>query len=143
MKKQLLLIATLAGLSSQAFAHGEDAPGPHGGHIRMPGAFHTELSLDEKTQDLHVYLIDMEFKNPTVKESKLEAVAKRGKSSVKFTCSVMDGNHFHCVPEKKYPLKGEIILNATRENAVGNEAVYKLPLMKFKGGKKSEGHQHH
>jgi hypothetical protein len=26
-----------------AWGHGEDKPGPNGGYIQMPGAFHTEL----------------------------------------------------------------------------------------------------
>lgn len=140
MKLALTLILSL--FSLQVFAHGEDAPGPHGGHVRMPGAFHTELILDEKTGELHVYLIDIEFKNPTVKDSSVKAEAQNGKSVVNFTCSVMAGNHFSCLPEKKYPLKGKLVLNATRENAVGNEAVYKLPLMKFKNNKNSEHHHH-
>ncbi|MNL71004.1 hypothetical protein D3C87_1960860 [compost metagenome] len=100
--------------------------------------------MDEKTGELHVYLIDMEFKNTTVKDSSLSAVFKKGKNVVNFKCSVMGGDHFHCVPEKKYSTKkGEIILKATREKAVANEAIYKIPLMKFKNQKGSEQHHHH
>lgn len=121
-------------------AHGEDKPGPHDGHIRMPGGFHTELMLDDK-QDAHIFLLDMAFKNPTVKDSKIEMKHVLGKKEVPFECSVMGGNHFHCVATSKYPLKGELRIKATRENAVGGEAIYKLPLPKF--AKTKEPHQGH
>ncbi|KYG61050.1 hypothetical protein AZI85_08810 [Bdellovibrio bacteriovorus] len=125
-----------------ALAHGEDKEGPHGGHIRMPGAFHTELMLDEK-QEAHIFLLDMEFKYPTVKNSKIEVAAVNGKDKVDFKCSVMGGNHFHCVPTKKYPLKGELKVKAVRDGAVGNEVSYKLPLTKLAEEKPSSAHDHH
>ncbi|MEK2645701.1 hypothetical protein [Bdellovibrio sp. BCCA] len=126
-----MILAALLLMPALSWAHGEDKPGPAGGHIRMPGPFHTELMLD-KEQGAHIFLIDMNFQNPTVKDSKIEMVAKYKKSEVKFNCSIMGANHFHCVPEKKYPNKGELIVKAVRENAVGNPVSYKLPLPEFK-----------
>lgn len=138
MKMMVYLILSLPSL---VFAHGEDKPGPHGGHIRMPGAFHVEVNYDSD-QSLHIFLLDMGFKNPTVKDSTLTAKVVDKKKVVNFDCSVMGGNHFHCVPQSKYPLKGEIIVQATREKAVGNEARYPLPLKEF-AAEKPAGHHHH
>ncbi|KHD89626.1 MAG: hypothetical protein OM95_02565 [Bdellovibrio sp. ArHS] len=139
MKKLLTLLFMTPFI---AFAHGEDKEGPHGGHIRMPGAFHTELMLDEK-HEAHIFLLDMEFKNPTVQNSKIEVYALNGKTKVNFQCSIMGKNHFHCVPEKKYPLKGELRVKAVRDNLPGNEVSYKLPLPKFAEEKTPSGHDHH
>lgn len=124
-----------------AWSHGEDKPGPHNGHIRMPGAFHTELVLG-KNSDAHVYLLDMEFKNPTIKDSSVQMKARSGKKEVTYKCEIMGSNHFHCTPGEKVPAKAELIVQATREKAVGNEAVYQLPLPKLEG-KKSDHHNHH
>lgn len=124
------LFALLALLPALGWAHGEEKPGPHGGHVKMPGAFHVELNVD-KDQSLHIFLLDMEFKNPTVKDSQISVSAKEGKKSTAFNCTVMGTNHFHCVPAQKYSTKSELIVKATREKAVGNEVVYNLPLKEF------------
>lgn len=139
------LLATLILLPSLSWAHGEDKAGPNGGHIQMPGAFHTELIVD-KDQSAHIYLLDMNFQNPTTKDSDVKVIARTKKSEVKYNCNIMDGNHFHCVPTKKVSAKTDLIVQATREKAVGNEAVYKLPLPAFKEAakdKKEESHHHH
>lgn len=43
MKPLLYFSILFLALTFELFAHGEDHPGPHGGRIQMPGAFHTEL----------------------------------------------------------------------------------------------------
>lgn len=143
MKKQVIAFLFLPAL---AWAHGEDKPGPHGGHIQMPGAFHTELMLD-KDESVHIFLLDMNFKNPTTKDSEISVTAKDKKSEVKFDCSIMGGNHFHCIPQGSIAKKKEIIVKAIREKIVGNEAVYKLPLAPFKATaespKQESHHEHH
>lgn len=119
-------------LPLMALAHGEEKAGPSGGHIRMPGAFHTELTID-KEQGAHIFLLDINFANPTVKDSKIEMKWSEGKKEISFKCAVMGGNHFHCIPDKKYPAKsGALRVTATRENAPGQEVIYKLPLPPFK-----------
>lgn len=110
----------------------------------MPGAFHTELVLD-KDQSARIYLIDMNFQNPTTKDSSVKIFARDKKAKVDFSCLAM-GDHFHCIPAKKYPPKGELVVQAIREKAVGNEAVYKLPLESAKTEAKPESvpaHSHH
>jgi hypothetical protein len=93
----------------------------------MPGAFHTELVI-AADRTLRIYLTDMEFKNPSVKDSKVDVKFVSGKKEVKFNCAVMGGNHFHCSTQSKYPNKGELRVTATREKAAGQEVIYKLPL---------------
>lgn len=141
MKNILFALTLLASLNT--WAHGEDKPGPNGGHVRMPGAFHTELNYDEKTQDLHVFLLDMDFKNPSIKDSTLNAVFNSGKTTVTYSCATMDGNHFHCVANKKFKPRGTLTLKATRENAVGNDALYKFPLPAFNEKSPKTDHSGH
>ncbi|WP_246845853.1 hypothetical protein [Bdellovibrio sp. ZAP7] len=137
--RHLILTLTLA--PTLASAHGGDKPGPHGGKIEMPGAFHTELVLD-KDQSAHVYLLDMNFQNSTTKDSSAKVFARAKKVQIPFNCTVMQ-DHFHCVPTKKYSQDSEIVIKAVREKAVGNDAVYKLPL-KFENQTESKSeHSHH
>lgn len=140
--KVLGLIITGLLLPTMTLAHGEDQPGPHGGSIRMPGAFHTEV-LVNNDKSVQVYLLDMNFKNPTTKDSKVELKIENKKKVSTFKCAPMD-DHFHCHSEDKSLQKGQLIVQATRENAVGNEAVYDLPL-KYSNQKqkKSKSHHHH
>lgn len=144
MEKFLLVLTGVLMTPLISTAHGGDKPGPHGGNVEMPGAFHTELVMD-KDQSIRIYLIDMNFNNATSKDSSVAVSFQDKKNPVKFTCSVMS-DYFHCVPSKKYDLKGTLVVKATRENAVGNEAKYKLPL-KFNGTEKKQdsgsSHSHH
>lgn len=122
----MILPFTFLFIGSLVFGHGEDKPGPHGGRISMPGSFHTEVIL-QKDQSLRVYLLDLHFKNPTTKNSSVQAQILNGKTKISFAC-VSEFDSFVCKAPKKYPLKGELQITATRENAVGNVAAYTLPL---------------
>lgn len=124
----LVLIAVIFLAPLSVFAHGENTPGPHGGHIRMPGPFHTEL-LVNKDQSVQVYLLDIGFKNPLTKDSEVSVTFKDKKGSTDFKCTP-SAESFLCQPAKPYGAKGELTVKATREKAVGAEAVYKLPLAK-------------
>ncbi len=115
--------------SSQAFAHGEDKPGPHGGYIRMPGAFHTEL-VQEGKSSFSVYLLDMEWKNPTTADSSVEVALKKGKKGeIKLPCQVRDVK-FSCTLPKgtKIQAGDQIFISAKRQGMQGNVATYPLPL---------------
>lgn len=124
------------------WAHGEETPGPHGGHIKMPGAFHTEIKVSSQ-DEIQVYLLDMSFKNPSVKDSSVKMYLKYKNTQVSFTCQVADGDHFTCKGNKKIPAHGNLIITATRENAVGNEVQYKLPLKPFTTEIKEPQHEDH
>lgn len=113
-------------LAANAFAHGENKFGPHKGYIRMPGAFHTELVPAENNSFL-VYLMDVNNKMPTTKESSLTLVYNSDESIV-FECKPTD-DHYSCNTDKKVNLtKGQITLKPSRLGRKGKEAIYDLPL---------------
>lgn len=123
-----LIISILASIliSHTAFAHGEDKPGPNGGHIRMPGSFHTEV-VTEKNGNFKIYLLDLEFKNPTLKNSKVDVKIIQGSKSTQVKCTEKE-IYFSCT--NTLGLKsGQLSIEATRDNAKASmKADYELPL---------------
>ena len=116
---------------TSVFAHGEDRPGPNGGIIRMPGAFHTEL-VKKTDQKFKVYLLDMEWKNPTVNASTLEATLEVGTKKTQAVCETKIA-YFECsIPKGMNLSKGTLTIQASRENSPGGPAIYKLPLHAMK-----------
>lgn len=138
MKLIVILIAVL--LNVKAYAHGEDKPGPHGGKIEMAKNVHTEVNAD-KDGSFHIFLLDGNVENPTVKNSSLEATIKSAKKDIKLNCSVMGGTHFHCKSKNARPKEGKLLLKAKRDN-VDVEVSYDLAA--FSEVPKTEGeHTHH
>lgn len=119
--KLIFSIATI--LSLNVFAHGEDKPGPHGGFIRMPGAFHTEV-LQTK-EGFRIYLLDINWKNPSVLDSSVTATIKTGKKKTELVCS-QEEDSFLC--KTATFKKGVLTIMAKREGQMGIDANYKLPL---------------
>jgi hypothetical protein len=138
--KSIVIAAIIASsfAAQSAFAHGEDKPGPNGGFIRMPGAFHTEL-VPTGPSGLKIYLLDINWKNPTVKGSTLKATHKPTNSSG--TCKV-ESNFYVCQFSKGVDLtkKGELSVEAKREGQTGATVSYELPL---KLQKLDDGHSGH
>lgn len=64
------ILCLFALTNGEALSHGENKPGPNGGVIRMPGAYHTELVAHG--DHLMVYLLDISFKNPVTKDSSVK-----------------------------------------------------------------------
>jgi hypothetical protein len=132
MKKMILgLVLNL--ICSISLGHGESKPGPNGGFIRMPGAFHTELVLEKNQTFFDVYLLDMEFKNPRVKNSAVTAVLEQKRNKkVSFVCHEVDGHHYRCKSGDQSPIDftkdlGQLSLNVKRDGVEG-KALYELPL---------------
>ncbi len=125
----LLLILALAAVflgSHIALAHGEDKPGPNGGFIRMPGAFHTEL-IPTSPQSLKVYLLDINWGNPTVNSSSVKVTHKESK--ITKVCKA-ESSYYVCQFPKSVDLtkKGYLSVIAERENQKGMAVIYELPL---------------
>lgn len=123
---------------SLVFAHGEDKLGPNGGMIRMPGAFHTEL-VQVSPEQFKIFLLDMNFENPTVHDSSVEVLLEKAKSEKKILCNPSE-NHFVCKLSHDWKLgklKSLSVL-AKRENQKGGFAVYELPFKSHSSTK----HQH-
>lgn len=121
--ESLWIVFVLAFLTP-AWAHGEDKPGPHGGFIAMPGAFHVEL-VPVDARRLKVYLLDIHWKNPSVVNSAVELT--NGVTAA--SCGVK-ADHYLCEFGSKVDLnkKGELRVTAVRENQKGNVVQYSLPL---------------
>lgn len=113
---------------SNAFAHGEDKPGPHGGFIKMPGTFHTEL-LPDNDGNFLVYLVDLQNQAPTVKDSTVSLKIKNATTEVPLDCMKMD-DHFHCVSNTKVTITKEskVVILATRLGVRAPKIAYDLPL---------------
>jgi len=108
------------------FAHGEDSLGPNGGFIRMPGGFHTELKLDKGK--LSIYLLDINWKNPTVMNSNVQVEYVLDKNSRSLECKAKE-QHFVCsLPKDIKGDRGVITVSANREGMAGAIARYELPL---------------
>lgn len=92
----------------------------------MPGAYHTEVLVEGKT-DVRVYLLDMNFQNPITKDSSVK-IRHEGHHATTANCEPRRDS-FTCVFPAGTDLRsGKLVLNSTRARAVGNEAVYELPL---------------
>ena len=118
----ILSIALFAKLSAEA--HGDNIPGPNGGHIRMPGPFHTEvLQLND---GFKIYLLDIDFKNPIVKNSYVKASVQKGNQITKLNCSIQE-NYFFCLFKKTNEM-AKLLIDSKRDVITGNEANYLLPL---------------
>lgn len=137
-----MLMALILG-ADLASAHGENKLGPNGGFIRMPGAFHTEVVPLGPSQ-LKVFLLDINWENPSVANSSLNVNVSLNVKSKKTTpakCEVQE-NYYLCEFTKNVDLtkKGALSVEAQRENQKGNKVTYQLPL---KLQASDEGHGGH
>lgn len=129
---KLSVILTLLAISivaHEASAHGENKPGPNGGFIRMPGAFHTEV-VSAGPNRLKIFLLDIAWKNPSVKQSAVKAThVSQTKTTSIARCEPLE-NHYVCEFPKNVDLakSGEIKLESHREGKNGVTVSYSLPL---------------
>lgn len=129
MRMNRFFAAMLALFSGLALAHGEDKPGPHGGFIRMPGAFHTEV-VPTGDRAFSVFLVDMKNAEPLVEDSGVSAKIRNGKVEIAAACAPnATAKRFDCVlPEDASLGVGELRLEARRAGVPAMPAVYSLPL---------------
>lgn len=129
-------------ISSNVWAHGEDRPGPHGGFIRMPGAFHTEVV--KVKNGFRIYLLDHNWKNPTVQNSSVTSFIKPSTDTAHIECK-KEKLTFFC-PTSIIPEKGELHILAQRDGQSGAPAIYPLPLRlegKAETTQEHNSHHHH
>lgn len=132
MRMKLVTLLSLLLSTQVTFAHGTNKHGPNGGYIKMPGPFHTELV--DKGDNMHVYLLDMNFKNLTTADSTVK-IKYKGNIESEYSCA-RSIEYFVCEkPKGGLKFVKEVIVNAIRNNSKGREAVYSLPL-KLDGGMK-------
>jgi hypothetical protein len=111
---------------SVVFAHGEDKPGPHGGVIRMPGALHTEV-VELTSDSVAVYLLDMNFEEPTVEDSSVKAVVSQDGKERELECKAEEDRFLCKVPSGTTLSHGSLVLEATRKGVRGVPTSYPLP----------------
>lgn len=124
-------------LSSVAFGHGEDKPGPHGGKIAMPGAFHVEFL--QKPSGVQLYLLDIEFKNPTVRESSVTAALRRTNKETVLDCKA-GSDSFDCRLPKgnSFAAGDEVLVTATRQGNKGVQVAFAVNVAKVAPAKKAD-----
>lgn len=133
--KTLFIILSLL-ITSNVFAHGEDKLGPNNGFIRMPGTFHIEL-VPQMEGTFLVFLLDLQNKNATIKNSFVKLKIKNEKNTIDLSCRPME-DHFICTNSRKFISlpNTQIIVEAKRLGIDAKEASYDFPL-KLKTGKNS------
>ena len=121
MKFMIVLVSLF--MTAHLFAHGGNKPGPHGGKIKMPGMFHTEL-LIKSHHNFRVYLLDMKFENPVIKKSKVQYSLN---GSDKVICEPTK-SFFLCKTKKM--LKGSYTLKLfVKRHKMKGIATYKIKKM--------------
>lgn len=132
---QASLLALAAGLSAPgtALAHGEAEPGPNGGEVRMPGAFHVEAVAGNDV--LLVYLLDTEIQNPKVAGSSVEVKLEQNGKEWQLDCRAVEADQkFRCpLPAAAELDSGELTIEASRGGVPGAVAQYELPMMQGDG----------
>src|SRR5689334_5315876 len=97
--RALALFLSMAVAPLAARAHGSNKPGPHGGFVRMPGSFHTEV-LDRGNGTFEVYLLDVRIQNAVVENSAVMlAFVPKGGAPAEAKC-VVGSESFTCTIEK-------------------------------------------
>lgn len=122
-----LVLATVA-VSGRGFAHGDDRPGPHGGHVRMPGAYHTELVPFADKTGVKVYLLDISFADPVTEQSWVRLIYETEDATSVTECAVKD-DYFECrLPTGAKLDTGKFVISSSRRGSRSTAAVYSLPL---------------
>lgn len=122
MQYSILVLIFLS--SFRAMSHGEEKPGPHGGNITMPGAYHVELvQVDSKI--LKAYLLDMNLKESPMNESSIDVTI--GMVSAK---CITENDYFICNFPTSVDLNksGELVVKSMRNKQKGKTVKYLLPL---------------
>ncbi|HSH43263.1 MAG TPA: hypothetical protein VK973_14160 [Arenicellales bacterium] len=133
IKVSVLALAAALSVPGPARAHGEQDPGPNGGEIRMPGAFHVEAVVGNDA--LLVYLLDMKFQNPRVAGSSVTASLRQNDETRQLECRAVETDQrFKCpLPAGADLDSGELTINASRGDVPGTSVQYELPLIQGGG----------
>ena len=100
--------------------------GPHGGYLAMAGLYYSEL-IPDSDGSFHIYLLDVDLKNPMVKDSEVQAWFISEKSSIELKGAASGADHFDCVPQSQVLRSKTLLVKTKRGQAEGHETIYKLP----------------
>ena len=125
MKASFVTLLLTLVLSQTAFAHGMNKAGPHGGYVRMPGAYHVELVPVDK--ELKVYFLDMAFAPISIDQASV-TLTLRGKTTLKAEC-LKELHFFRCdTKDQSFKSFREIIVESTKDGKASASSNYKVPL---------------
>jgi hypothetical protein len=125
------LLSLLLTATGRVYAHGMNALGPHGGYIKMPGDFHTEL-VETKT-NFHLYLLDMKFQNPTTENSSVSITYNSSSnstvnSSSPTVCEAVKNNFICLKPKDGMKEIKSITFSIKKKQGPPRSALYHWPL---------------
>ena len=112
------------------FAHGGDQPGPHGGKIEMPGAYHIEV-VRKDLQTFNIYLLDINFENPTTQDSEISVGVTQNKN-LKLQCQAQKEEFYICRSESALKKNLKLVVDSKRAGVSGNQAEFQFKGLKAK-----------
>ncbi len=130
---KLSLLTFSFGLPTVLWATGEAKPGPNGGEVRTPGAFHVELKVSGR--EIWVYLLDNNVEKPRTDKSSVSVdvvLPTSDLNPVKLDCRAAKASEpprFVCTHSSYEPVKGHTLkVRANRGALTGQEVSYLLPI---------------
>ncbi|AUN96912.1 hypothetical protein C0V70_02080 [Bacteriovorax stolpii] len=122
---KLAFVTLLMTLSAGVFAHGMNKPGPNGGYVRMPGAYHVELvSSGAETK---VYLLDINFKKIDMAKSQV-SMSLKGAKDFPVKCT-KEAEFFRCdIKDNELKMYKELTITSSKAGEAGVASTYKIPL---------------
>lgn len=109
------------------YSHGMDKPGPHGGYIRMPGAYHTEV-VPMQEGGWRVYLLSDNLKEPTTRRSVVSGHLETKGGIVPLKCVALT-DYFQCTSQISLDVTpAQLRIRSSRDGGAPGLAIYRLPL---------------
>jgi predicted double-glycine peptidase len=104
-----------------------DKPGPHGGIIQMPGAYHLE-ALKKTKETIQIYVLDMNFVNKTPNEkTEITAQVRRKKQNLKLQCEMEPAKEFYlCQSPQKIKAEDVLLVDSKLGDMKGNQAQFEF-----------------
>lgn len=123
---------TEASNSSEENASADEKParpteGPHKGQLVSAAGFNLEILWE--TDTAKIYLLDSEFKNPTVQGSEVGIFIQSGNTESEMSCQAVE-NYFECKQSGKKFKKGQLAISAKRNGVPAEEVKVKVPFEK-------------
>ncbi len=101
--------------------------GPHKGRIVAVANYNLEILWENDFA--RIYLLDSEFKNPTVQGSVVGVFIKAGNTESEMNCVVIE-DYFECKQSGKKFKKGQLAISSKRNGVQAEEIKVEVPFVK-------------
>lgn len=108
--------------------------GPHKGQLVSAASFNIEILWE--AESAKIYLLDSEFKNPSVQGSEVGIFIQSGNTESEMSCQPVE-DYFECKQSGKKFKKGQLAISAKRNGIPAEEVKVKVPFEK-KADEKSQ-----